>query len=74
MKHGDLFKGADYPAGRCVACGGPLGHNRTPNKEGAPRKVCCGSRECYRTYFILRRSRIAELVALGLEAEERGRA
>lgn len=50
--------------GLCFVCESPLAQGR----NGRPRKTC-GSDDCLRVYHQLRRSRVRELVALGIQAE-----
>lgn len=69
MKHGEIWRGAEASAGRCVVCDEPLPLRRN-GQHGTVRKVCCGSRDCNLTYWQLRKARIAELVRIGLLAEE----
>lgn len=60
----------DEANGRCVACDSPLPpprKGRTPG--GRPKRVVCGDAECWATYHELRRSRVRELLALGLQVE-----
>lgn len=75
MKHRELFPGDLYPAGLCVACDAPLAGRRpeAAGVGGAPRSVLCGSVKCKRTYWVLRRARIAELAARGLALEQQSR-
>lgn len=56
--------------GRCVACDVKLPPaRRGKHQGGAAKSVCCGAKECWAVYHQLRRSRVRELVALGLQVE-----